>query len=227
MSTRIFQYPSYPNWRDLSEGENMPWKPEKEEDRWGHKKSSFLLTENLREVIHDLRNPISCIIGYGQLLAARAVDPETKEDLEKILRQAERASEMVKGLAVFAHRSEEKKENRRQDGMEAMEETHTEGSLNWGKLKEMKDNEAEFSSADGLSTLRIVEMDEKQKRIYLINQTGRITWPLKYQKLEEVHKKVRTGKVALAPHEIDKLVPTWGSIITGLLKYLGCEDGCR
>jgi hypothetical protein len=30
------------------------------------------------------------------------------------------------------------------------------------------------------------------------------------------------GKVTLTPYEIDKLIPTWGSFVTGLFKYLGC-----
>jgi len=96
-------------------------------------------------------------------------------------------------------------------------------SFSWGKLKEMKDNNIEFWAADGLSLLRIFEIDEKQKSIYVVNQLGKITWPLKYQKLEEVHNKIHNGEITIRSYEIDKLVPTWGNHIAGLLKYLGCD----
>jgi len=80
-----------------------------------------------------------------------------------------------------------------------------------------------FGAADGLNLLRIVEIDEKRKIFYVINQSGRILWPLKYQKLEEVHNKIHSGEITLLAYEIDKLVPTWGNYIAGLFKYLGCD----
>ena len=95
-------------------------------------------------------------------------------------------------------------------------------SFSWEKIKEMKDNEIKFWAADGLNLLRIVEIDEKRKSFYLINQSGKITWPLKYQKLEEVHNKIHSGEIDQLSYEIDKLIPTWGNYISGLLKYLGC-----
>jgi len=96
-------------------------------------------------------------------------------------------------------------------------------AFGWEKLKEMKENKTEFWAGDGLNLLRIVEIDEKRNSFYLINKSGKISWPLKYQKLEEVHRKIHNGEVSLLPYEIDKLVPTWGNYITGLLKYLGCD----
>jgi len=96
-------------------------------------------------------------------------------------------------------------------------------SFSWEKLKEIKNNKIEFWAADGLNLLRIVDIDEKRKSIYVINQLGKITWPLKYQKLEEVHHKIHHGEINLLSYEIDKLVPTWGNYIGGLLKYLGCD----
>jgi hypothetical protein len=96
-------------------------------------------------------------------------------------------------------------------------------SFSWEKLKEMKNNEIKFWAADGLNLLRIVEIDEKRKSFYLINQSGKISWSLKYQKLEEVHNKIHNGEITLLTYEIDKLVPTWGNYIGGLLKYLGCD----
>jgi hypothetical protein len=95
--------------------------------------------------------------------------------------------------------------------------------FSWEKLKEMKNQDIKFWAADGLNLLRIVEIDEKRKSFYLINQSGKITWPLKYQKLEEVHNKIHSREIALLSYEIDKLVPTWGNYIAGLFKYLGCD----
>ncbi len=98
-------------------------------------------------------------------------------------------------------------------------------SFSWEKLKEMKDQDAKFWAADGLSLLRIVEIDEKRKSFYMINQSGKITWPLKYEKLEEAHNKIHSGEITLLSYEIDKLIPTWGNYISGLFKYLGCDKG--
>jgi hypothetical protein len=96
-------------------------------------------------------------------------------------------------------------------------------SFGWGKIKEMKNNNIEFWAADGFNLLRIFDIDEKERTFYVINQLGRKTWPLNYQKLEEIHNKIHNGEITLLAHEIDKLVPTWGNYIAGLLKYLGCD----
>jgi len=96
-------------------------------------------------------------------------------------------------------------------------------SFSWEKLKEIKDHKIEFWAADGLNLLRIIDIDEKRRSLYVINQSGKITWPLKYQKLEEVHHKIHSGEISLLSYEIDKLIPTWGNYIAGLLKYLGCD----
>ncbi|PIV20590.1 MAG: hypothetical protein COZ69_01270 [Deltaproteobacteria bacterium CG_4_8_14_3_um_filter_45_9] len=96
-------------------------------------------------------------------------------------------------------------------------------SFSWEKLKEMKESKIEFWAGDGLNLLRIVEIDEKRKSFYVVNQSGKITWPLKFQKLEEVHNKIHSGGITLLSYEIDKLVPTWGNYIAGLFKYFGCD----
>ncbi len=96
-------------------------------------------------------------------------------------------------------------------------------AFSWEKLKEMKEKKIEFWAGDGLNLLRIIEIDEKRNSFYIINKSGKITWPLRYEKLEEVHRKIHNGEVSLLPYEIDKLVPTWGNYITGLLKCFGCD----
>ncbi len=95
--------------------------------------------------------------------------------------------------------------------------------FSWEKLVEMKNNKVQFLAGDGYKRLQIVEADEKSRSIHMICELGKITWPLRYDKLEEIHQKVHAGEVSLIPYEIDRLIPTWGNFITGLLRYLGCQ----
>jgi len=97
-------------------------------------------------------------------------------------------------------------------------------SFSWEKLIEMKDNNVEFFAGDGYKRLRIIDTDEKTKSIHMICELGKITWPLRFEKLEEIHKIIHSGKVPLIPYRIDKLIPTWGNFVTGLFKYLGCGE---
>jgi DNA-binding response OmpR family regulator len=96
-------------------------------------------------------------------------------------------------------------------------------SFSWRKIEEMKDNQIEFWAGDGLTRLRIVDVNEREGSIYMITREGKITWPLDFQKLEEVHNKIHRQEVALLAYEIDRFIPTWGNYISGLLKYLGCD----
>jgi hypothetical protein len=96
-------------------------------------------------------------------------------------------------------------------------------SFGWEKLVEMKNNKVQFLAGDGYKRLQIVEADEKSRSIHMICELGKITWPLRYDKLEEIHQRVHAGDVSLIPYEIDRLIPTWGNFITGLLRHLGCQ----
>jgi DNA-binding response OmpR family regulator len=96
-------------------------------------------------------------------------------------------------------------------------------SFSWEKIKEMKDNQIEFWAGDGFSRLRIVDVSERERSIYMITREGKKTWPLDFQKLEEVHDKIHQREIALLAYEIDRYIPTWGNYVSGLLKYLGCE----
>ena len=98
-------------------------------------------------------------------------------------------------------------------------------SFGWEKIKEMKDQDVKFWAADGLNQLRIVGIDERQKTFYMVNQSGKMTWPIRYEKLEEVHNKIHCGEITLLSYEIDRLIPTWGNYVSGLFKYLGCDIG--
>ena len=97
-------------------------------------------------------------------------------------------------------------------------------SFSWEKLKELKDSKVEFWAADGLIRLRILEADEKDRKLYFVTNKGEKTWPLRFEKLEEVHNKIHNGEMEPIPYEIDKSIPLWGGCIGGLLRYLSCVN---
>jgi len=96
-------------------------------------------------------------------------------------------------------------------------------SFSWDKIKEMKEKQTEFWAGDGLTRLRIVEADERDRTIFMVNQEGKKTWPLRYRKLEEIHNKIHHHEIPLLAYEINRLIPTWGNYVSGLLEYLGCD----
>jgi len=94
----------------------------------------------------------------------------------------------------------------------------------WDTLREMKENGVEFWAADEYKKLLIAEIDERTRNIYMVcRQTGKITWPLSFKKLEQVHARIHQGTVGLSAYEIERLIPTWGNYLTGLLRFLGCR----
>ncbi len=98
-------------------------------------------------------------------------------------------------------------------------------SFSWEKIKEMKDHQTEFWAADGLTRLKIVDISEREANIFMISQDGKKTWPLKYQKLEELHNRIHRREIVLLAHEIDRHLPTWGNYVSGLLEFFGCDKG--
>jgi len=96
-------------------------------------------------------------------------------------------------------------------------------SFSWEKLIEMKEQHTQFFAGDGFKRLRILDIDEKSKNIHMICELGKKTWPLNFNKLEEIHQLIHDGKINPIPYEIDRLLPTWGNFITGLFNFLGCR----
>jgi DNA-binding response OmpR family regulator len=96
-------------------------------------------------------------------------------------------------------------------------------SFGWGRIKEMKNNRIVFWAGDGLTRLRIVDIDERDRNIFMITQNGKKTWPLRYEKLVEIHNKVHRTEIALLAYDIDRYIPTWGNYISGLLEFFGCD----
>lgn len=101
---------------------------------------------------------------------------------------------------------------------------HSRGCLfSWEKLKEMKENQTEFWAGDGFTRLKIVEVSDREGILHMITTEGKLTWPLRFQKLEEVHSRIHRREISVLAYEIEKHIPTWGNYVSGLLKYLGCD----
>ena len=53
-------------------------------------------------VAHELNNPLTSVIGFGQLLRTQPLDEEGQRDIERIVEEAKRAARIVRNLLVFA-----------------------------------------------------------------------------------------------------------------------------
>jgi GAF domain-containing protein/signal transduction histidine kinase/ActR/RegA family two-component response regulator len=53
-------------------------------------------------VAHELNNPLSVVIGYGQLLKGKQLPPDIRGPLEMMVAQAERMAKIVQGLLLFS-----------------------------------------------------------------------------------------------------------------------------
>jgi two-component system NtrC family sensor kinase len=53
-------------------------------------------------IAHELNNPLTSIMGYAQLLTGKPLAPPLAEETRRIYQEAERASQIVKNLLLFA-----------------------------------------------------------------------------------------------------------------------------
>ncbi len=72
-------------------------------------------------VAHELNNPLSVIVGYGQLLSGRDLPPELRRPVELMLAQGNRMTKIVQSLLLFSR--QRKAERGAVDVREAMEQT--------------------------------------------------------------------------------------------------------
>lgn len=61
-------------------------------------------------VAHELNNPLTGIVGFAQLLLMRDLDDRSRQQVETIQAEAERASKIVQNLLSFARRRKARKE---------------------------------------------------------------------------------------------------------------------
>jgi signal transduction histidine kinase/ActR/RegA family two-component response regulator len=57
-------------------------------------------------IAHELNNPLTAIMGYGQLLLGHGLQPRQLEDAQKIYQEAQRARHIVKNLLYFARETQ-------------------------------------------------------------------------------------------------------------------------
>jgi PAS domain S-box-containing protein len=67
------------------------------------------LGELVSGIAHELNNPLTSIIGFAQLLLAKDIPGDIKEDLNVIYEEAERTSKVVRNLLTFARKHEPEK----------------------------------------------------------------------------------------------------------------------
>lgn len=53
-------------------------------------------------VAHELNNPLTSVMGFGQLLKSQPLDEQGQRDVERVIEQSKRAARIVKNLLVFA-----------------------------------------------------------------------------------------------------------------------------
>jgi len=64
------------------------------------------LRELIAGMVREIGDPLTAIIGYAQLLQDTVQDPHIRQDLEKIVREGQRASSIIEALLAFAQQRE-------------------------------------------------------------------------------------------------------------------------
>jgi PAS domain S-box-containing protein len=98
------------NWVDITERKRA-------EEREQAMQQELLLSSRLASigelaagVAHQINNPLTGVLGFSQRLLKRSTDQETKQDLERIYTEAERAAKVVQNLLTFARRRQPHKQ---------------------------------------------------------------------------------------------------------------------
>ncbi len=61
-------------------------------------------------IVHEISNPLAVIRGCSQLLSSKKLPSDIQEDIDRIMSEAERCSDIIKNVLVFARKAEEVQE---------------------------------------------------------------------------------------------------------------------
>lgn len=75
-----------------------------------NKKQAPALEELIADLVHKLNGPLASIRGFSELILSKLVDPGIKKDVEMIVKEADRASHIVKNLVAFTKKRDQRKQ---------------------------------------------------------------------------------------------------------------------
>jgi CheY-like chemotaxis protein len=78
--------------------------------QWVQLEKISSLGDLVPDLVHKLNDPLASVAGYAQLLLPNIIDPEAKENLEKIIEETHQASQIIKDLVEFAKEKKPRKE---------------------------------------------------------------------------------------------------------------------
>jgi CheY-like chemotaxis protein/two-component sensor histidine kinase len=78
--------------------------------QWVQLEKISSLGDLIPDLVHKLNDPLASVAGYAQLLLPKSIDPEAKENLEKIIEETHQASQIIKDLVEFAKEKKPRKE---------------------------------------------------------------------------------------------------------------------
>ena len=109
------------------------------EEQWSLEREAFNVRNVFPELVHKLNNSIASVIGYAQLSLNRTIDPEVKKELGEIIKEAQRASQIIRDHIILMRKERPRKEIQDINGLiEAVLEKKTAG-LNLKNINVVKE----------------------------------------------------------------------------------------